>query len=136
LKDIPLVAWLPRCAAPEKLYIIYQDPNTDDVIKPTRDDAIQDLSDLNLPERLDEKQFANEIVSALERMPSMAQIIKEVPRRLRDDDAVSLIISLRPDLSKANAEMQWAIVRDWIGVFFNRFEVAPEKFVTRIRPGS
>jgi hypothetical protein len=136
LKDAPLVAWLPRCAAPEKLFKIYQNPNRDDVIEPLRDDGIKDLADLNLPGRLDEARFEKEMVDTLERMPSMAKIIKQVPRQLKDDDAVSLIISLRPDLTKSEAEIQWAVVRDWIGVFFRKFEVAPEKFVTRIRPGS
>ena len=33
------------------------------------------------------------------------------------------------------ATHQWRIIRDWIAVFFeDQFEVAPESFVTRLRP--
>ena len=41
----------------------------------------------------------------------------------------------RPELESQDAERQWRIVRDWITVFFaDKFEVAPESFITRLKP--
>ena len=131
-KDRPLRPWLPQCAVPERLYKIYQSPQNVDV---TRDDALDDLSVLNLPHGLDPQQFSVAIEEAIQRMPAMVRILREVPRQLSDAEGTSLISDIRPDLSERDARTQWSIVRDWIGEFFrDRFEVAAESFVVRIRP--
>ena len=58
-----------------------------------------------------------------------------IPQGLTDSGGIALVGELRPDLPKADAAVQWRIVRDWIAEFFeDQFEVAPESFITRLRP--
>ena len=133
----PVTSWLPQCSAPAKLYKIYLSPDKADVVQSTRDDALQDLSVFNLPNGLSAEQFTREVMDLLCRMPAMSRIIKQVPRQISDADGAALIGEMRPDLSKQDTQIQWQIVCEWIREFFNeRFEVAPDKFVVRIRaPG-
>jgi hypothetical protein len=134
-KDRPLTPWLPQCSVPDRLYRIYQSPQNFDGLNSTRDDALYDLSVLNLPDGLDAQQFSAAIEQAVQRMPAMEKILREVPRQLNDAEGTALISAMRPDLSEGDAQTQWAIVRDWIGEFFgDRFEVATQSFVVRIRP--
>ena len=68
-------------------------------------------------------------------MPAFGRIIEEVPQGLPDARGVMRVKESRPDLERQDVERQWRIVRDWIRVFFaDRFEVAPESFVTRMKP--
>ena len=126
--------WLPRCAAPERLYDIYQDRSTAAVAEGTRDDGLADLRDLGINSGLTRDAFIQAVAGAVERIPSMARILSEVPHGVRDSRGVALVGELRPSVSDSDAGEHWRIVRDWIGVFFgNRFEVAPESFVTRLK---
>lgn len=128
-------AWLPSCAAPGKLQAIYEDSQTTAVVEGTRDDGLADLRDLHIPSALSPPKFKEAVRDGLHLMPAFRRIIDRVPQGLTDSAGTALISEVRPDLNKSNAELQWRIVRDWISEFFrDEFEVAPESFITRLRP--
>ena len=128
-------AWLPRCAAPDRLFDIYDDPDTVRVAEETREDGLADLRDLRISPGLSRERFVEAVSGALRRVPSITRILEEVPGVVRDSRGVELVASPAPGASRDDAALQWRVVRDWIAVFFaDEFEVAPESFVTRLRP--
>ncbi|MDE0001492.1 MAG: phospholipase D family protein [Rhodospirillaceae bacterium] len=127
--------WLPRCAAPDKLFTVYENPQTTAVVEGTRSDALADLSDLEPPIGMDHDAFTSYINAALFRLPSFRWILDSVAARLTDVQGSRLIAELKPDLSQSDLQRQWYIVREWIGVFCqDRFEVAPDSYVVRLKP--
>lgn len=125
--------WLPCCAAPNKLYTIYKNPTS--VAEGTRHDGLSDIRALGVPFGLDQLTFNDKISEALLLMPAFAGIIHEIPRRITDASGSSFVKETRPDFSDEDARRQWYIIRDWIQTFFqDKFEVAPDSFVVRLRP--
>ena len=126
--------WLPRCAAPDKLYDMYRDRNTTAVAEETRDDGLADLRDFKIRPGLTRDAFIEAVRDAVQRIPSMSRILSEVPRGVTDSRGIAFVEESRPGLPNVDAAKQWGILRDWIGVFFaHEFEVAPESFVTRLK---
>jgi hypothetical protein len=126
--------WLPRCAAPDKLFAVYQNPDTTIVVEGTRADAMADLHDLLPPPGMRREAFTAYIGAALYQLPSFQQILDSIPARLTDAQGAAIMADLRPGLAQADLQKQWHIVRDWIGAFFqDRFEVAPESYVVRLK---
>lgn len=126
--------WLPQCAAPERLFRVYQDPETDVVAQGTRDDARSDLSALMPPRGLSEREFYEYIAATVSRLPSVKTIIDRVPGRLNDAQGAELIDEIKPGMSVGERCKQWAIFRDWVRVFFaDDIEVAPESYMMRLR---
>ena len=133
--DVRRLAWLPRCAAPDKLYGIYQNSETADVVEGTMEDGLADLRDLQIRPGLSAEDFKISVRNTLCFMSAVAQIIDDVPQGLTDVDGSARIEESRPDLIGPDAQEQWRIVRDWLGVFFkDKFEVAPASFITRLKP--
>ena len=133
--DDHLLAWLPRCAAPDRLYEMYQNPETTVVVDGTREDGLADLSDLLIPGGLSLTDFNAVVRNTLLLMPAFAQIIDKVPQGVTDTDGIALIQKARPDLTGQDTREQWRIIRDWIGIFFqDKFEIAPASFITRPKP--
>ncbi|MGE0108954.1 MAG: phospholipase D family protein [Bdellovibrionales bacterium] len=125
--------WLPCCAAPNKLYTIYKNPTS--VAEGTRHDGLSDIRALGVPLELEQSTFNNKISEALLLMPAFARIIHEIPRRITDASGITFVKETRPDFSDEDARRQWYIIRDWIQTFFqDKFEVAPDSFVVRLRP--
>ena len=130
----PALSWLPRCAAPDRLYEIYLNPETDLVAKGTQEDGLADLRDMKIHGGLSLDSFGESVRGTLRSMPGVERILDEIPRGVTDAHGVELVEATRPDLVGSDAREQWRIVRDWIGVFFGEeFEVAPESFVTRLK---
>ena len=128
------LAWLPRCAAPDKLYEIYQNSATTVVVEGTREDGLADLRDLQVRNGLELREFNNAVRKTLLLMPAFARIIDEVPQGITDASGIGLVENARPDLAGQDAQVQWRFIRDWIQTFFgDEFEVAPESFVIRLR---
>lgn len=140
-KDIPsefsdraTMPWLPRCAVPEKLYDIYQDPETPVAVESTRWDALMDLQDLAPPPRLNSKEFAAYVAESISQIPSFQAILAKIPSGMTDSQGIESIATFRQELSRADTLKQWSIVRDWISLFFkDKFEVAPQTFVVRLK---
>jgi len=130
----PNFVWLPCCAAPASLRTIYENSHTTAVVKDTREDGLADLRDLHIPAGLTPASFIVAVQDTLLLMPAFERIIGQIPQGLNDAAGIALISELRPDLNQTSAKHQWRIVRDWISVFFqDKFEVAPESFVTRLK---
>lgn len=128
------VPWLPRCAAPERLFTVYQNRQTTVVVEGTRADAIADLDDLLPPQGLGREAFTAHISRSLYQFPSFRRILDNIPARLTDAQGAAIIAKLRPNQPQADLQKQWHIVREWIGEFFkDRFEVAPESYVVRLK---
>lgn len=133
--DLRKRAWLPSCAAPGRLRAIYQNPKTTAVVEGTRMDGLADLSDLHIPSGLSSSDFAEAVRETLLLMPAFKRIVDRIPQGLTDSGGVALVAEVRPDLPKTDAAVQWRLVRDWIAEFFqDQFEVAPESFITRLKP--
>ena len=127
--------WLPRCAAPDKLYEVYRDPDTTIVVESTRAEALADLDDLLLPPRLTADEFTHYAVEALSRIPSFQRFLESVPAGLTDALGEQIVAHLRADLEETDIRKHWHIVREWISVFFqDTFEVAPQSFIVRLKP--
>lgn len=127
--------WLPRCAAPDKLYEMYRNPETTAVVDSTKSEGLTDLRDLQIQRGLSSIDFEGVVQNTLLLMPAFCCIIEEVPQGLPDARGIWHVKESRPDLERQDIERQWRIVRDWISVFFaDRFEIAPESFVIRLKP--
>ena len=133
IDDITL-PWLPRCAAPEKLFQFYQAPQDRSAIEDTKEDALSDLRDLAPVSGLSEDAFGQYISATLRQIPSIQKILDAIPGGMRDDHGEGIVKELRQNIDPSDAKKQWSIVRDWIHVFFgDQFEVAPESFVVRLK---
>ena len=129
------LAWLPRCAAPDKLWEIYNDPLTTTVVENTKKDGRSDLRDLQIHHGLSKSEFEVAVQNSLLLMPALNQIIDEVPQGVKDSRGEALIARIRPKYEEQKLQKQWYIVREWIGQFFqDKFEVAPESYITRLKP--
>ena len=126
--------WLPRCAAPEKLFQIYGDSEMKLAIENTKDDALADLQDLAPVSGLDEEAFRHYIRNALWQIPSIQNILEKIPAGMTDAQGKEIVQGLRQDLPLADVTKQWSIIRDWIDVFFkDQFEVAAQSYVVRLK---
>lgn len=127
--------WLPRCAAPNRLYEMYRNPETTVVVDSTKSEGLADLRDLQIKRGLSPTDFEEAVQNTLLLIPAFCRIIEEVPQGLPDTRGIWHVQESRPGLERQDVERQWRIVRDWISVFFaDRFEVAPESFVIRLKP--
>lgn len=128
------VTWLPRCAAPEKLFSIYRRPASGDVGASVAEDGSADIKDLGVPLGLERDAFYQFVAMTLDDFPAIAAVQARIAGKLNDADGVSLIRELHPELDNQDAGRQWHILREWIREFYDhRFEVAPESFVLRIK---
>lgn len=126
--------WLPRCAIPARLFAVYSDSNTTSISGGAKADALDDLADLSPPPGLSEEDFKSHVGNTLLSIPSIEHFINRISGKLTDDMARAILAELRPDLTGNDLRKQWEIMRDWISVFFSdRFEVAPESFVVRLK---
>lgn len=126
--------WLPRCAAPDRLFEIYQNSATTAVVDGTREDGLADLQDLLIRKDLGQQEFNNAVRETLLLMPAFADIVDEIPQGLTDARGIWFVEDARPELGEQVARVQWRIIRDWIQTFFgDEYEVAPESFVIRLR---
>ena len=126
--------WLPRCAAPQRLYEMYLNPGTDQGAENTRVDGALDLRDMQITNGLSKEQFEKAVRDILVLMPAFRDILNLVPKGLTDADGALMVGRVHSKLTKEQQHMQWRIVRDWIGTFFSdQFEVAAQSFVVRLR---
>ena len=127
--------WLPRLAAPDRLYLAYTSAARDRLTTSTLQAAAEDLRALNVPPGLDEVAFKATVGSAFCTMPCIIPIVEAAEDDLTDEQAMRIL-----EAQKINSDMpieaHWRIVRDWMTYFLAAsFEIAPQTYVTRRRPG-
>ncbi|MFA5968248.1 MAG: phospholipase D family protein [Sphingomonas sp.] len=127
--------WLPKLAAPERLYAAYTPSARDRLTASAIEAADHDLQALAIAPDLSEPAFRSQVAERFSTMPAVATILTAAQSDLSDAAAVDLIESLVAT-SDMNATARWQIVRDWLTFFLrDKYEIAPQSYVTRLRPG-
>lgn len=128
--------WLPRLAAPERLFAAYKQTARERLTASTLEAADQDLSVLAIPHGLNESEFRIEVAKRFSTMPAIVRILAAAESDLTDLSAADLVESLARDTAMPSAA-RWQIVREWLTYFMpDKYEIAPQSFVTRLRPGA
>jgi hypothetical protein len=128
--------WLPRLAAPQRLFAAYLQSARDRLTVEALAAADHDLQALDLPASLGEVAFKRAVASRFAAMPNVARILVAAASDLTDADGVALIREIHPD-SDQPAESNWQVVREWMTYFLSdTYEIAPQSFITRRRPGA
>jgi len=128
--------WLPRLGAPASLFFAYRSRSRDRLSRDSLEAADHDLAALNLAPGLDQQAFTAEVGRKFCSMPAIAMILEEAEQDLTDDAAIALVRKMSPN-STISPSTTWRIVRDWLTVFMSdRYEVAPQSFITRPKPGA
>lgn len=136
MEDTPVSVWLPRMAAPEKLHAAYYPALRERLTSSVIEAADSDLRALGLSAGLNEQQFRSEVAYRFSTMPSISSILEAARDDLTDDAGSELVERLAP-ANDMPARVQWAIVREWLTHFLpDSYEIAPQSFVTRLRPGA
>ncbi|WP_193174107.1 phospholipase D family protein [Oricola nitratireducens] len=128
--------WLPRCAAPDRLYDVYRKLSTGaGIFSSTEQDAKADVEALAVPSGLDEPQFVSHVAGAISSLPGMMTVLEGVPGTIDDEEGIRLVGEMYPNYDAGERRKQWEIVREWIRVVLaDRFEVAPSNYVVRLKP--
>ncbi|WP_295187788.1 phospholipase D family protein [uncultured Brevundimonas sp.] len=128
--------WLPRLGAPERLFMAYLPAVRERLTAESLETADRDLQALDLPAGLSETQFRAAVAERFMAMPVVRQLLAAADQDLTDADAVALIDGFLPTSDLA-APLRWSVVREWLTYFLrDRYEIAPQSFVTRLRPGA
>jgi hypothetical protein len=128
--------WLPRLPAPKRLFQAYVERARERLTPEALSAALQDLHALGLPPSLTENGFNSAVASALLSMPAIARILASADDDLTDEAGIQIVQEIVGDNGVA-ADMQWLIVREWLTHFFSdRYEIAPQAFVLRRKPGA
>lgn len=127
--------WYPRLGDPRRLFPIYARRSLDRMMSSTLEAAQHDLGALGIQPGLSEIEFWGSVARAFAAMPAIGQLLAKVDSDLTDDDAEALIAST-PIPNGMPPDQQWLVVREWIAhLLSDRIEIAPQRFVTRRRPG-
>ncbi|MER9260543.1 phospholipase D family protein [Mesorhizobium sp. M0619] len=128
--------WLPKLAAPERLYAAYVPSARERLTSSAIEAADHDLRALAIEPNLNEAVFRTRVAERFSTMPAVGTVLRAAQSDLSDAAATDLIQALvgTPDMSAA---ARWQIVREWLTYFLrDKYEIAPESFVTRLRPGA
>lgn len=132
----PAVLWLPRLAAPARLFQAYMPQTRDRLATSVLDAALSDIDALGIPARMPEPAFRQAVADEFERMPAVQRLLAAAANDLRDADGADIIRQM-PVARDLDAEQQWLIVREWMTSFLgDRYEIAPASFVVRLKPGA
>lgn len=130
------VLWLPRLAAPARLFQAYMPQMRDRLAASVLEAALSDIDALGIPAGLPEPAFRQAVTDAFERMPAVQRLLAAAADDLRDADGADIIRQM-PVARDLDAEQQWLIVREWMtGFLGDRYEIAPASFVVRLKPGA
>lgn len=130
------VLWLPRLAAPARLFQAYMPQSRDRLAASVLEAALSDIDALGISAGLPEPAFRQAVADAFERMPAVQRLLAAAADDLRDADGADIIRQM-PVARDLDAEQQWLIVREWMtGFLGDRYEIAPASFVVRLKPGA
>jgi phosphatidylserine/phosphatidylglycerophosphate/cardiolipin synthase-like enzyme len=128
--------WLPQLAAPERLFAAYVPSARERLTSSAIEAADYDLKALAIAPNLNEAAFRAQVAERFSTMPAVVRILSAAQSDLTDAAAADLIQSIAPEAEMSPAA-RWQIVREWLTYFLrDRYEIAPQSFVTRLRPGA
>lgn len=134
--DSLALLWLPRLAAPERLFSAYTPSARERLTSSTVEAADHDLRALDIPSGLGDTTFKSTVAERFSDMPAITAILEAARNDLTDTAGADLLRRLCPDTAMS-PEMHWQIVREWMTFFLqDKYEIAPQTFVTRLRPGA
>ena len=132
----PAVLWLPRLAAPVRLFQAYMPQTRDRLAESVLEAALEDLDALGIPPGLPEPAFRLAVADAFRRMPAVQRLLAAAADDLRDADGAQIIRQM-PGARDLDAEQQWLTVREWMTSFLgDRYEIVPTSFIVRLKPGA
>ncbi|WLG22642.1 phospholipase D family protein [Pseudomonas sp. FP1154] len=127
--------WIPRLAAPEKLFLAYRPSSRDRLVESVLSAADHDLSALCIAPGLSEADFKAEVAKRFSAMPAMAAVLRAASTDLSDAAGIELLGRLSP-VTEMSVELLWGVTREWLTYFLgDRYEIAPQSYVTRLRSG-
>lgn len=133
---VSAVLWLPRLAAPARLFQAYMPQTRDRLAASVLEAALSDIDALGIPTGLPEAAFRQAVADAFERMPAVQRLLAAAADDLSDAYGADIIRKM-PVARDLAAEQQWLIVREWMTSFLgDRYEIAPASFVVRLKPGA
>lgn len=128
--------WLPQLAAPERLFAAYMPSARERLTASAIEAADHDLKALSISPNLAETAFRAQVAERFSTMPAIVRILSAAQADLTDAAASDLILTLSPD-AEISPSARWQIVREWMTFFLrDKYEIAPQSFVTRLRPGA
>jgi len=128
--------WLPKLAAPQRLYQAYVARTRDRLTTSVLEAAVDDLAALAIPAGLTESAFKEAVAAAFRGMPAVDRILRAAADDLQDADGIELICEMSID-DGIPPEARWLIVREWLTHFLgDLYEIAPQNFVLRLKPGA
>lgn len=128
--------WLPKLAAPERLFAAYVPSARERLTASAVEAADHDLQALAIEPNLSEPIFRTQVAERFSTMPAVISILRAAQSDLSDAAAANLIETL-VGTSDMSAAARWQIVREWLTYFLrDKYEIAPQSFVTRLRPGA
>lgn len=128
--------WLPRLGAPDKLYRAYVPESRDRLPLALLEAAEQDLAALGIDPNLTREDFNTNVAEQFRSMPAIQHILTLISRDVSDEEGETIVASLPHDLDMPPAAI-WEVIRNWIIEFLSsQYEVVPQSFITRLRPGA
>lgn len=120
--------WVPASRFPTNLYRVYQDMNSDDLPRLTREAGLRDLFVLQPPSGLDEELFNHTIGISLLTMPVFDLIDHQVVTSQRFG-AMRDLIKQKCDFTNDEASRAWQTLIRWIRHFLpDRYEYTRPKY--------
>lgn len=134
--DLLAGPWLPKLAAPERLFAAYLPSARERLTYSAIEAADHDLKALAIEPHLSEAAFRTKVAERFSTMPAVRAILDAAQNDLSDAVAADLIPTL-VEASDMGPAVRWQIVREWLTYFLrDKYEIAPQSFVTRLRPGA
>jgi len=128
--------WLPQSGAPNRLFQAYMPRTRERLSASVLETAMADLEALGVPPGLTEPAFVTFVTDAFQRMPAIVCILEAAAGDLTDAGGADIIGQMGLDAELA-PETRWLIVREWLTHFLgDRYEIAPQSFVLRLRAGA
>lgn len=128
--------WLPKLAAPQRLFQAYTPRTRDRLSESVLEAALADLDALAIPSGLTDVAFKSTVAAAFRGMPAINRILRAAAEDLKDAAGIELISDMAID-DGVPPETRWLIVREWLTYFLgDAYEIAPQNFVLRLKPGA
>lgn len=124
--EVSIENWVPLCPAPDRLFNIYANFNTWELVSKAAEDAKKDLDILNIPPGLNHTEFRKFVAANLDQMPLINEIDRKSESGISDEAAKSILLKKATLLH--SVDNHWKILKKWLIYFFpGRYRVRTEE---------